>query len=122
MLHNTKIIDALNHLLSFELAAMDQYFLHAQMYEDWGYTKLYERIAHEFDDEKGHATVLIQRMLFLEGAPDMQTRTGFQIGSDVPSMLESDLRVEYAVADALRETIVLCEVEKDFVTREMLLT
>jgi bacterioferritin len=122
MLHNTKIIDALNHLLSFELAAMDQYFLHAQMYEDWGYTKLYERIAHEFDDEKGHATVLIQRLLFLEGAPDMQTRTGFQIGSDVPSMLESDLRVEYAVADALRETIALCEVEKDFVTRDMLLT
>lgn len=115
------IIDALNNLLSYELAAMDQYFIHAQMYEDWGYMKLFERINHEFDDEKGHATKLIQRMLFLEGQPDMITRTGFKIGTTVPDMLASDLRVEYAVAEQLRITIALCEKERDYVTRDMLL-
>lgn len=115
------IIDALNNLLSYELAAMDQYFIHAQMYEDWGYMKLFERINHEFDDEKGHATKLIQRMLFLEGQPDMITRTGFKIGTSVPDMLASDLRVEYAVAEQLRITIALCEKERDYVTRDMLL-
>jgi bacterioferritin len=116
------IIDALNELLSYELAAMDQYFLHSQMYEDWGYNKLYERINHEFDDEKGHATLLIQRMLFLEGKPDMVTRTGFMLGTDVPSMLESDLRVEYEVASKLRDVVALCEQERDYVTRDMLMT
>lgn len=115
------IIDALNNLLSYELAAMDQYFIHAQMYEDWGYTKLFERINHEFDDEKGHATKLIQRMLFLEGQPDMVSRTGYQLGTTVPDMLASDLRVEYEVAEQLRVTISLCEKERDYVTRDMLL-
>ena len=91
-----KIIEALNGLLAMELAAMDQYFIHSQMYQDWGLHKLYERIAHEFDDEKGHATALIERMLFLEGTPDMVTRDGFKVGTDVKSMLESDLRVERA--------------------------
>lgn len=117
---NQKVINALNSLLAFELAAMDQYFIHSQMYLDWGLNKLYERISHEFEDEKGHATKLIERMLFLEGRPDMQTRTGFDVGTDVPSMLESDLRVEYDVASALRETIALCEEERDYVTRDML--
>jgi bacterioferritin len=100
---------------------MDQYFIHAQMYEDWGYSKLFERINHEFDDEKGHATKLIQRMLFLEGQPDMVTRTGYQLGTTVPDMLASDLRVEYEVAEQLRITISLCEKERDYVTRDMLL-
>lgn len=117
---NTKIIAGLNELLGYELAAMDQYFIHSQMYLDWGLTKLYERIDHEFDDERGHATKLIERMLFLEGTPDMQTRTGFKVGSDVPSMLESDLRVEYEVDAKLKEVIALCEAEEDFVTRDML--
>jgi bacterioferritin len=115
------IIDQLNALLAYELAAMDQYFIHSQMYQDWGLTKLYTRIAHEFDDEKGHATKLIERMLFLEGTPNMVDRDGLSIGNDVPSMLESDLRVEYAVAQALKDTISLCETEQDYVTRDMLL-
>ena len=117
---NQKVIDALNGLLAYELAAMDQYFIHSEMYADWGLSKLYERIAHEFDDEKGHAKKLIERMLMLEGKPDMVTRDGLNIGSDVPSMLQSDLDVEYAVGAALKEAIALCEQEKDFVTREIL--
>jgi bacterioferritin len=115
------IIDQLNALLAFELAAMDQYFIHSQMYQDWGFTKLYERIAHEFDDEKGHATKLIERMLFLEGTPNMVDRDGLMIGTDVPSMLESDLRVEYAVAKALKNAMSICETEQDYVTRDILL-
>ena len=118
---NQKVLDGLNELLSYELAAMDQYFIHAQMYLDWGFNKLYERINHEFDDEKGHATKLIDRMLMLEYAPDMTQRTGFKVGKDVPEMLESDLRVEYEVDAKLREVIALCETEKDYVTRDMLI-
>lgn len=118
---NQKVIDGLNTLLGYELAAMDQYFVHSQMYLDWGLNKLYERINHEFDDEKGHATKLIERMLFLGGTPDMVTRVGYQMGKDVPEMLKSDLRVEYEVADKLREVISLAETEKDFVTRDMLM-
>ena len=117
---NQKIIDALNGLLAMELAAMDQYFIHSQMYLDWGLQKLYDRISHEFDDEKGHATILIERMLFLEGAPDMVTRDGFKVGSDIKSMLESDLRVEYEVASRLRSAIALCEQERDYVTKDAL--
>ena len=118
---NTKVIDGLNSLLGYELAAMDQYFIHSQMYLDWGLNKLYERINHEFDDEKGHATKLIERMLVLGGTPDMQTRVGYQMGTEVPEMLKSDLRVEYEVAEKLREVIALAETEKDFVTRDMLM-
>ena len=119
---NQTIIDELNRLLSFELAAMDQYFIHSEMYADWGYSKLHERIAHEFDDEKQHAKKLIERILFLEGKPDMVTRHPIAIGHDVPAMLQSDLDVEVAVAAALKDVIALCEREKDFVTREMLTT
>lgn len=116
------VIDALNGLLAYELAAMDQYFIHSEMYADWGLNKLYERIAHEFEDEKGHAKKLIERMLFLEGKPDMTTRVGFKVGNDVPEMLESDLRVEYEVDKKLKETIALCEAEQDYTTRDMLTT
>lgn len=119
---NKKVIAALNKLLANELTAMDQYFIHSRMYDDWGLTKLYERIDHEFDDEKGHAAKLIERILFLEGTPDMVTREAIRVGKDVPSMLENDLKVEYEVAAMLKETIKLCEAEKDYNTREILET
>lgn len=119
---NTKVIAALNKLLANELAAMDQYFIHSRMYQDWGLNKLYERIDHEFDDEKGHASKLIERILFLEGTPDMSTRDPINVGKDVPAMLQSDLDVEYKVAGMLKDTIALCEKEQDYVTREMLET
>ena len=118
---NTAIIDSLNALLANELSAMDQYFIHAKMYEDWGITKLFERINHEFDDEKGHASLLIERILFLEGIPDMSNRDAIHIGKTVPEMLQSDLNIEYAVASLLRKTIALCEQHKDYVTRDMLM-
>ncbi len=117
---NTQVISALNGLLAYELAAMDQYFIHSEMYADWGLSKLHERIAHEFDDEKGHAKKLIERILFLEGIPNMVDRDGLNIGADVPAMLQRDLDVETAVGNALKDAIALCESEKDFVSRDML--
>lgn len=119
---DNSVIRALNGLLSYELAAMDQYFIHSRMYDDWGLHKLHERIAHEFEDEKGHASALIERILFLEGSPDMVTREPIKIGKNVPEMLQSDLYIEIAVGDALKETIKLCESVKDYNTREMLET
>ncbi|MGO1247846.1 MAG: bacterioferritin [Oceanisphaera sp.] len=117
---SAKVIAALNELLAGELSSMDQYFIHSRMYEDWGYQKLYERIDHEFDDEKGHAALIIERILFLGGTPDMVTRAPLNIGKDVPAMLQSDLNLELKVIDDLREVMALCEQERDYQTRDML--
>ncbi|GLP97380.1 bacterioferritin [Paraferrimonas sedimenticola] len=114
-----RVIELLNGVLACELAAMDQYFIHSQMYEDWGLTKLFERIAHEFDDEKMHATMIIQRILFLEGVPDMTTREGLKIGANVPDMLQNDLQLEYDVAAKLKGAISECEELNDYHTREI---
>ncbi len=117
---SSNVIDALNVLLANELAAMDQYFIHSRMYHDWGLQKLFERIDHEFDDEKGHASALIERIIFLGGTPDMSKRDAIHVGKDVPAMLQNDLNVEYAVQKLLKQTMALCEQEQDFVTRNML--
>jgi bacterioferritin len=117
---NQKVIDTLNKLLTNELSAADQYFIHARMYEDWGLNKLFERIKHESAEELEHATALVQRILFLEGVPDVASREALNIGKDVPSMLTSDLAIEYDVGKQLKQAIALCEAEKDFQTREIL--
>ncbi len=117
---NQKIVDALNVLLANELSAMDQYFIHSRMYLDWGLHKLYERIDHEVTDEKAHASAIIERILFLEGTPNMSQRDALQIGHDVPTMLQNDLNVEYSVGKLLKQTMALCEQEQDYVTRAML--
>lgn len=117
---NERVIAGLNNLLAGELTAMDQYFIHSAMYEDWGLSKLHERIAHEFDDEKQHANMLIQRILFLEGTPDMVTREPINVGKDVKEMLNNDLQLEYSVTALLKEIMALCEQEQDYQTREIL--
>ena len=117
---SAKVLKELNKLLALELAAIDQYFIHARMYQDWGLEKLYERINHESEDERQHASMLIERILFLEGTPDMSTRTGLNIGKDVPEMLENDLQLEYTDDKALKDAIQICEAEKDYQTREIL--
>ena len=117
---SANVIAALNTLLASELSAMDQYFIHSEMYQDWGLNKLYERISHEFEDEKGHAKLLIGRILFLEGTPDLSTRDPIHVGKDVPEMLQNDLQLEYDVAAALKRVIKLCEQEQDYQTREIL--
>jgi len=117
---SNKVIDVLNELLAGELTAMDQYFVHSRMYEDWGLSKLYERIGHEMEDETGHADAMIKRILFLEGTPNLSKRDPLNIGSAVPEMLQSDLNLEYSVVKNLKAAIALCEIEKDFETRAML--
>ena len=115
-----KIIASLNRLLASELGARDQYFTHALMYEDWGLTELYEHTHHEMEEETEHAKRLIQRILFLEGTPDLSKRDPLNIGKDVPSMLKSDLKLEYSVAKALKEAIAQCESVQDYESREIL--
>ncbi len=114
------IIDCLNKLLSLELTAADQYFVHSRMFENWGLHRLYERIAHEREDELKHADILIRRILFLEGTPDVAKRGKLDIGADVPAALKSDLTYEYGVVKDLRTAIALCEKEHDFETRHLL--
>lgn len=117
---NQKVINQLQKLLRGELAARDQYFTHSRMYEDWGLSRLYERINHEMEDETQHADALIKRLLFLEATPDLSEQDGLRIGNDVPSMLKNDLDVEYEVVSSLKEAIAVCEAEQDYQTREIL--
>ncbi len=114
------IIAELNKLLAGELTAIDQYFIHSRMYQDWGYNKLFERISHESDEEKQHAAWIIERILFLEGTPEMTLREPLNVGKTVPDMLKNDLQLEYNVVKNLKAAIKLCELEQDYQTREML--
>ncbi len=114
------IIAELNKLLAGELTEIDQYFIHSRMYQDWGYNKLFERISHESDEEKQHAAWIIERILFLEGTPEMTLREPLNVGKTVLDMLKSDLQLEYNVVKNLKAAIKLCEAEQDYQTREML--
>lgn len=116
---NPEVIDYLNKLLTGELAARDQYFIHSRMYNDWDLGKLYERINHEMQEETEHADQLIRRILFLEGKPNMRP-DDINIGTHVKDMLESDLRLELHVRQALADGIKLCESKGDYVSRDML--
>lgn len=115
-----EVIEHLNRNLANELTAMDQYFIHSRMYEDWGLTQLYERIAHEMEDETGHADKIIKRILFLEGMPDLVTRSALRIGRNVPDMLKNDLDLEIKVIDDLKAAMQCCESARDYQTREIL--
>jgi bacterioferritin len=99
---------------------MDQYFIHSRMYEDWGLNELHERLNHEMQEETEHATRLIQRILFLGGSPNMKERVPLNVGTDVPAMLQNDLKLEYQVVAALKEVIAQCESVQDYETREIL--
>jgi bacterioferritin len=116
-----QVLEQLYLLLRGELAARDQYFIHSRMYADWGLTKLYERINHEMADETQHAASLIERILFLEGIPDLSQQDGLNIGKTVPEMLRNDLDFEYKVIGDLKNAIAVCEQEQDYQTREILL-
>ncbi|MDR2128294.1 MAG: bacterioferritin [Burkholderiaceae bacterium] len=117
---NPEVVAYLNQLLAGELAARDQYFIHARMYHEWGYGKLSERSQHEMQEETDHAAALIARVLLLEGTPAM-TPEPVVPGKDVPDMLKNDLAVEFKVRDALKKGIALCEQKQDYVSRAMLI-
>lgn len=117
---SAKVIASLNTLLTGELTAADQYFVHSRMLENWGFRVLFERIDHERRDELDHATALIRRILFLEGVPDVASRAPLKVGADVPAMLRNDLELEISVVAALKSVIALCEAERDYDTRRIL--
>lgn len=115
-----KVIDILNQALANELIAINQYFLHAKMYKDWGLTKLADKEYHESIDEMKHADALIERILFLEGLPNLQKLGQLRIGENTQEMLECDLQLEMQAIPDLREGIAYCESIKDFVSRDLL--
>ncbi len=114
------VLDTLNDLLVYELAARDQYFIHSRMLSEWGFEKIAARISHEMEDETGHADALIRRILMLGGKPVM-VPAALTIGDDLPDLIAKDLAVEYKVINDLRGAIALCERERDFVTRDILM-
>ena len=115
---NQKIIDKLNTLLTAELTSIDSYFVHSRVLKNKGYTKLYEQLNHEMEDEQGHAAAVIERIIFLEGTPLVHDRLPFEIEDSVKGMFESDLKFEHIVRNHLIELIELCMKEKDYVTKE----
>ena len=115
------VIAKLNHLLAGELTAIDQYFIHGRMCQEWGLRRLAEHFGHEMQEEQGHASLLITRILFLEGLPTLDQRQPLKVGRTVPEILGNDLGLEYRVITELREAIALCESVRDFPTRDLLL-
>lgn len=117
-----KILEILNGLLAGELSASDQYLIHGEMYADFGIDRLAEKSLHESEHERQHARALIQRILFLEGTPNLAKREALTVGNKVPDMLKADLEVEYHVVGELKKAIAACEKAGDYVTRDMLVT
>ena len=114
-----KVIEYLNKVLGNELVAINQYFLHAKMYKDWGLHNLYEHEYHESIDEMKHADKLTERVLFLEGLPNLQDLGALRIGENTKEMLESDLALELDAIPDLQEAIKYCESVGDYVTRDL---
>ncbi len=114
-----KVIQYLNDVLTNELTAINQYFLHAKMYKNWGLAKLAEHEHKESIDEMKHADVLMERILFLEGRPIVQLNK-LAIGSSAQEMLSSDLKLELDGLPALKEGIAHCEKVTDYVSRDLM--
>lgn len=115
-----KVIEFLNRVLRNELMAINQYFLHSRMFKDWGLNALGDYEFHESVDEMKHADQLIERILFLEGLPNMQDLGKLRIGENTREMLECDLALEMDAIPDLRDGIEYCESVRDFVSRDLL--
>ncbi len=117
---DSKVIEHLNKVLRNELTAINQYFLHARMFRNWGFKKLDEHEYHESIDEMKHADRLVNRVLFLEGLPNLQDLDKLMIGEHVEECLLCDLKLEMRAHPDLKAAIAYCESCSDYVSRELL--
>lgn len=114
------VIDLLNQALKIELTAINQYFLHARIYKDWGLLALGKHEYEESIEEMHHADKLIERILFLEGLPNLQELGKLSIGENVPECMQGDLSLEMAGRENYVKAVEHCESVKDYVSREIL--
>jgi bacterioferritin len=121
MLRDPKVVEHLNIQLTNELTAINQYFLHARTLEHWGVTKLGKQEYSESIEEMKHADLLIQRILFLNGLPNVQRMNQVAVGETVEEILRADMALEEKALDDLRDAIAYCESVRDFVSRDLLM-
>jgi bacterioferritin len=117
---NAKLLEALNDVLTGELTSINQYFIHAKMCENWGYKRLYDENRKESIEEMKHAEELIERILFLDGVPNMQRLSKVKVGENVPEQLKLDLGVEMEAVERLNKAIALAVEVGDNATRDLL--
>ena len=120
MLGDAKVIQLLNDQLTNELSAINQYFLHSRMYRNWGLDKIAKKEYEESIGEMKHADKLIERILMIVGLPNLQALHKLMIGENTEEMLACDLKLELAAQKTLKEGIAVCEVQNDYVSRELL--
>jgi len=116
----TKVIGALNKVLHYELTSINQYFLHARMFRNWGLGELNEKDYKKSIKDMKQADDLIERILFLEGLPNVQDLGKLRIGEKTAEMLQCDMDLELEQINFLRDAIALCEKEEDYISRELL--
>jgi bacterioferritin len=117
---DAKVIQQLNKVLTLKLTAINQYFLHARMFRDWGFESLNNVVYKASIAEMKHADVLIERLLFLEGMPNLQELGKLYIGEDPREMLEMDHKVQFNDINAIRDAVKVCESHQDYVSRDAL--
>ncbi len=113
------VIEHLNRILGNELVAINQYFLHAKMYKDWGLNELADHEYHESIDEMKHADKLVERILFLQGLPNLQDLGKLLIGETVPEMIQCDLKLEEIAHKDLKEAAAYCDSVGDYPSRDL---
>lgn len=116
---NEKVIEYLNKALTHELTAVNQYWLHYRLLEDWGYTRLAKKERQESIEEMHHADKLVERIIFLEGHPNLQHIDPLMTGQNIQEVLEADLKAEYSARALYMEARALCRREEDYVSMEL---
>ncbi|MEM7619490.1 MAG: bacterioferritin [Pseudomonadota bacterium] len=116
---NKKVVEYLNKALRHELTAVNQYWLHYRLLDDWGYSKLAKKQREESIEEMEHADKLVERILFLEGLPNMQNLDALMIGQNLKEVLECDLKAEYSAHQLYSEAREVCNEHKDYISMSL---